>query len=146
MKKYTVRINDIILDELKKETGLKSVGAVLSEAVTLYKWAVDKSKEGYKIAWINDAKGEELILEVETFEKLFKKYYEGKKSKNSSIDLTELLKDYHGKDLHIAVTQNYSKVVGTGKTIEEAIEEAEKAGYNDPILIRLPSNNLGGRF
>lgn len=75
--------------------------------------------------------------------KIEEKSSEDKKLK--SIDLTELLKDYHGKDLHLAVTKDYSKVVGTGKTIEEAVKEAEKAGYKDVIITRPPDGTIGGK-
>lgn len=65
------------------------------------------------------------------------------KKKPKGIDLTELLKPYHNKDLHLAVTKDYSKVVGTGKTMEKAMKAAEDAGYKDYILMRSPDDRLG---
>lgn len=90
-------------------------------------------------------------LDFKEFKKIMKKVEKEitknkYKEKPKGIDLTELLKPYHNKDLHLAVTKDYSKVVGTGKTIEEAVKKAEEAGYKDIILMRSPDDTLGKRI
>jgi len=55
-----------------------------------------------------------------------------------SIDLTKILKSY--KSGWIALAPNYSKVVGSGKTIKEAVSEASTKGVNKPILMRAASS------
>ncbi len=50
------------------------------------------------------------------------------------IDLTKLVKKHsHG---WIALSQDYSKVVGAGKTIELALRQARSHGVKKPILMR----------
>lgn len=49
----------------------------------------------------------------------------------SAIDMTETLRPYENK--WVALTQD-NKVVGSGDTIEEALKEAKKNGYENPIF------------
>ncbi len=46
-------------------------------------------------------------------------------------------KKYRGK--FIALLENSNKVVGVGSTPQKALKEAEKQGYNDPILTKVPT-------
>lgn len=50
------------------------------------------------------------------------------------IDLSKLVKKYTSGWL--ALSPDYKKVVGHGKTIEKAVNEAQLRGIKDPILMR----------
>ena len=41
-------------------------------------------------------------------------------------------------DSWIALSDDETQVVGSGKTIEEALESAAKNGVDDPVLMRTP--------
>lgn len=43
----------------------------------------------------------------------------------------------------IAISPDETKVVGSGKTIKEAISEALKRGIKNPILTKLPKRATG---
>ena len=51
-----------------------------------------------------------------------------------SIDLTKVIKKY--KDGWLALSPDYKRVVGHGKTIKKAVGEAETHGVKEPILMR----------
>ena len=53
-----------------------------------------------------------------------------------AIDWTKIYKKYKG--LWIALLDDEKTVVGSGKSAREALEKAQKAGYENPILARLP--------
>ena len=40
----------------------------------------------------------------------------------------------------VALSSDESKVVGRGDSYEQAIEDAQKHGENDPLLIKIPDN------
>jgi hypothetical protein len=40
----------------------------------------------------------------------------------------------------VAFSQDESKVVASGKTYDEAVAEAEKAGELDPVITRVPDD------
>jgi len=40
----------------------------------------------------------------------------------------------------LALSSDESKIVGRGDTYLEAVEDAEKHGENDPLLIKIPEN------
>lgn len=40
----------------------------------------------------------------------------------------------------VALSSDESKVVGRGDSYEQAIEDAQKRGENDPLLIKIPDN------
>jgi len=40
----------------------------------------------------------------------------------------------------LALSSDESKVVGHGDSYEEAVQDAEKHGENDPLLIKIPDN------
>jgi hypothetical protein len=43
-----------------------------------------------------------------------------------------------GRECWLALTEDESKVVGRGETPTEAVEEARRAGVDDPILLYAP--------
>ena len=53
------------------------------------------------------------------------------------IDITSVVKKYRG--MWVAYKDDRKTVVGSGKTAKAALEKAKKAGYEDPILARIPS-------
>jgi len=40
----------------------------------------------------------------------------------------------------VALSSDESKVVGRGDSYEQAIEDAQQRGENDPLLIKIPDN------
>jgi hypothetical protein len=56
-----------------------------------------------------------------------------------AIDMTPIIKKYPG--YFVALSHNRKKVLGKGRTPEEALREANKKGYKDPILTRIPYEN-----
>ena len=51
------------------------------------------------------------------------------------IDLSELLRPYQGK--WVALSQDETQVLGSGATIDEALDEARRKGERQPIVIRV---------
>ena len=41
-------------------------------------------------------------------------------------------------DSWIALSADETRLVGVGKTLEEALREAEKNGENDPLILKTP--------
>lgn len=41
-------------------------------------------------------------------------------------------------DSWIALSEDETKIVGAGATYEEAVQESERAGVSDPLLIKTP--------
>jgi hypothetical protein len=56
-----------------------------------------------------------------------------------AIDMTPIIKKYPG--YFVALSHNRKKVLGKGRTPEEALKEANKKGYKDPLLTRIPYDN-----
>ena len=54
-------------------------------------------------------------------------------------DLPKLLGPYKGE--WVTLSNDETRVVGHGKTIEEAIAQAKKQGENRPVLIKSPDRN-----
>lgn len=54
----------------------------------------------------------------------------------TAIDWTHIYKKYRG--LWVALKDDEKTVVGSGKTAKEALKEAQKEGYSNPILTRMP--------
>jgi len=50
------------------------------------------------------------------------------------IDLTKIIKKYTSGWL--ALSPDYKKVVGHGKTIKKAVNSAQSQGIKDPVLMR----------
>ena len=57
-----------------------------------------------------------------------------------AIDWTKVYKKYKG--LRVALLDDEITVVGSGKTLENALEEASKKGYKNPIVMRMPTEIL----
>lgn len=53
-----------------------------------------------------------------------------------STDWTNIFKEYKG--LWVALKDDEETVVGSGATAREALEQAQKQGYENPILTRMP--------
>jgi hypothetical protein len=56
-----------------------------------------------------------------------------------AIDMTPIMKKYPG--YFVALSYDRKKVLGKGRTAEEALKEANKKGFKDPILTRIPYEN-----
>lgn len=56
-----------------------------------------------------------------------------------AIDMTPIIKKYSG--YFVALSYDRKKVLGKGYTPEEALEEANRKGYEDPILTKIPNEN-----
>ena len=56
------------------------------------------------------------------------------------IDMVKIEKRYAGK--WIALSDNRKKVVGSGDSLKEALSNARKQGYKDPILSKIPRQFL----
>ena len=55
-----------------------------------------------------------------------------------AIDWTKIYEKYKG--LWVALLDDERTVVGSGKTLRQAIQEAEKRGHKDPIVMRVPAD------
>lgn len=56
-----------------------------------------------------------------------------------SIDMTPIIRKYPG--YFVALSANRKRVLGKGRTAEEALEEARKKGVKVPVLTRIPEEN-----
>ncbi len=54
-----------------------------------------------------------------------------------AVDLSELLRNAP-RNCWLALTDDESKIVGRGESVNEAVEEAKKAGVEDPVVIWSP--------
>lgn len=54
-----------------------------------------------------------------------------------AIDWTKICKKYKG--LWIGLKEDEKTVVAAGKTVREVMKEAQKKGYDKPILFRVPT-------
>jgi len=52
-------------------------------------------------------------------------------------DWTKIQKKYRG--LWVALAKDEKTVMGSGKTLRQAIEQSKKRGYEDPIMARMPT-------
>ena len=55
-----------------------------------------------------------------------------------AIDWTTIYEEYKG--LWVALKDDEQTVVGSGKTLQKALEEASKNGYDEPIVTRMPKD------
>ena len=53
-----------------------------------------------------------------------------------ATDWTKLYEKYKG--LWVALLEDEETVVGSGETLHEAVAEAKKKGYDNPIVARMP--------
>lgn len=56
-----------------------------------------------------------------------------------AIDMTPIIKKYPG--YFVALSYDRKKVLGKGHSPEEALKEAERKGFKDPILTKIPEEN-----
>jgi hypothetical protein len=56
-----------------------------------------------------------------------------------AVDINALVAKYYDTGLYLAVSEDRKSVVGTGKTIQDAVEEAAHHGHSEPIVMRAPS-------
>ena len=56
-----------------------------------------------------------------------------------AIDMTPIIRKYPG--YFVALSYDRKKVLSKGHTPEEALREAKKKGYKDPILTKIPYEN-----
>ncbi len=54
-----------------------------------------------------------------------------------AIDWTKIYKNYKG--LWVALLDDEVTVVGSGKSLKKALEEAQKKGHEKPIMMRVPT-------
>ena len=54
-----------------------------------------------------------------------------------AIDWTKIFDEYKG--LWVALLDDEKTVVGKGKSVKEALEDAKKKGYEKPIMMRVPT-------
>lgn len=57
------------------------------------------------------------------------------------INMKKIAKKYAG--LWVAIDREKSKPIASGVTLKEAVNEARKHGQSNPILTKVPSENLG---
>lgn len=55
-----------------------------------------------------------------------------------AIDWTKIYKKYKG--LWVALADDEITVLGHGKTLKEALDNAKKNGHTDPIMTRMPES------
>jgi Family of unknown function (DUF5678) len=63
-------------------------------------------------------------------------YMQTQNDTSMAIDWTLIFEKYKG--LWVALKDDEQTVVGSGKTLQEALEEASKNGYDEPIVTRMP--------
>jgi len=56
--------------------------------------------------------------------------------KIKEIDLTDLIRPYAKENLWIALNTAQDKVIATGKTLKEAIDNAKKISNEKPVLMQ----------
>jgi hypothetical protein len=61
-----------------------------------------------------------------------------------AIDMTPIIKKYPG--YFVALSYNRKKVLGKGHTAEEAIEEAKRKGYKNPLIVKIANENRNYLF
>jgi hypothetical protein len=62
-------------------------------------------------------------------------------SGNEAIDLSALLRGAP-RNCWLALSEDESKIVGSGRTVTEVVEEAKKAGVEDPVVVWSPRSWL----
>jgi len=57
-----------------------------------------------------------------------------------AIDWTDILKKYKG--LWVALLDDQKTVVGSGMSLVKALEQAQRKGHENPIMMRVPTKIL----
>ena len=60
--------------------------------------------------------------------------------KIKEIDLTELIRPYAKDSLWVALNKSLNRVLATGKTMKEAIDNAKKSSSEKPVIIQSVQN------
>lgn len=60
---------------------------------------------------------------------------------SQAVDLVVLLKDAP-RNCWLALSEDESRIVGRGETVEEAVAEAKRAGIEDPIIVWSPRTRI----
>src|SRR5882762_8583677 len=63
----------------------------------------------------------------------------GIRDKMKAVDLNKLVEPYYDSGLYLAVTRDNTTVVATGKTIQDAVDQAAAQGCAEPVIMRAPS-------
>jgi len=61
-------------------------------------------------------------------------------TKVKEIDLTKLIKPYTKDNLWLALNRSLDKVLATGKTMKEAIDNAKKYSCEKPVILQAADN------
>jgi len=61
-------------------------------------------------------------------------------SRIKEIDLTELIRPYAKDSLWLALNKSLNRVLATGKTMKEAIDNAKKGSSEKPVIIQAVQN------
>ena len=56
-----------------------------------------------------------------------------------AIDMTPIIKKYRG--YFVALSYDRKKVLGKGCTPDQALKEAKKKGFKDPLITKIPEEN-----
>ena len=59
----------------------------------------------------------------------------------SPVDMGKISKKYAGS--WIALEEGRTRPVASGKTIDEVIKASKKKGFSQPVLTKIPTDNLG---
>ena len=60
--------------------------------------------------------------------------------KIKEVDLTELIRPYAKENLWLALNKSLNKVLATGKTMKEAIDNAKKGNSEKPVIMQAVQN------
>ncbi len=60
--------------------------------------------------------------------------------KIKEVDLTELIRPYAKENLWLALNKSLNKVLATGKTMKEAIDNAKKGSSEKPVIMQAVQN------
>lgn len=61
------------------------------------------------------------------------------RSRMEPVNLNKLVEPYFDSGLYLAVTKDNTSVVATGKTIQDAVDQAAAQGCAEPVIMRAPS-------
>lgn len=57
------------------------------------------------------------------------------------VDMTKIYKQYSG--MWVALNEDRTKALATGKTAKEALQASRKKGVRNPIITKIPTENFG---
>ena len=57
------------------------------------------------------------------------------------IDMTKIYKKYPG--MWVALNETKTKALASGSTAKEALQASRKQGVRNPIITKIPTENLG---